>query len=259
MSTMIKIASLNTWNLNRAYKARMALIDEYISKSSPDIICLQEISLEDPGGAPQTHYFTNALRNYCELYSSQGKWGEREEGLSTLTRLPVVAFQSLMLPDSENDMQRRVQFAVLKYSESKLIIANTHLSYHLDSEEGRIKQVSRILEHLERLSVQHGTKNIVLAGDLNSSPESEAVSVIFSSKLGFIDPFKESGLQARKFSFPRSSPFSNEELWPDRWIDYIFVTGPLEATSVSLALDGERGQPFVSDHAALELTINLLQ
>ena len=252
---MIKVLSFNTWNLNGDYPARMKLLDEHIRRTQPDIICLQEISLEQERLSPQIGLLSYTCSKYTSLYASQGKWGDREEGLATFSRLPVVGFESLMLPDSESDMQRRVQYAILKSGDDTIIVGNTHLSYHLDTEAGRTRQCRSIVQHLERLSGQYQCKNIILAGDFNSTPGSEPMRILLASSLGLSDPYLEADLQRKAYSFPSDSPYANAALWPDRWIDYILLAGDIFATKVSISLDGRNGQ-FASDHVALEAQID---
>jgi endonuclease/exonuclease/phosphatase family metal-dependent hydrolase len=252
---MFKILSFNTWNLNGDYHSRMKMLDEHIRRADPDVICLQEISLEQRDLAPQIRLLDYTCCNYSSLYASQGMWGDREEGLATFTRLPIVGFESLMLPDSEGDMQRRVQYTILKSGAGSIIVGNTHLSYHLDTEAGRTRQCRAIVQHLERLKEQYRCKNLVLAGDFNSTPDSEPIRTLLGSSLEFSDPYLESGLQKKSYSFPSISPYMNAELWPDRWIDYVLLAGDIYAKEVSISLDGRNGQNFASDHVALEAQI----
>ena len=254
---MLKIFSLNIWNLNDDFSRRMEIIDNYLFRSKPEIICLQEVSIDPLSGVPQTSCLRKILRESSILYSTQGKWDDREEGLATLTTLPIVAFESFMLPDVEGDMQRRVQFTVLSHFERNIVIANTHLAYHLDSNTGRAQQCAVIIDHLQRITERYETKNIVLAGDLNTIPNSEPMNVLLNSPLNLTDCFEGSEYRRTRYTFPVESPYSNSNLWPNRWIDYALFSPSLRVNAARLVLDGKETGEFASDHAALEVSFEL--
>lgn len=254
---VFKLLSLNVWNLNRDYKKRMAELDNYLAETKPDIVCLQEISIEPETGRPQTMELRKFSSIASHLYSSQGKWGNREEGLSTFSRLPIIAFESLMLPDASEDMQRRVQLLVVECEGKKLLIANTHLAYHLDQDNYRVEQCHVIESHLRMAARQQGTDAIILAGDLNSVPSSKPVNLFKNSELALNDVFEDSDERISGFSFPKESPYMDPSLWPDRWIDYIFASNSIIVKSRKLSLNGVKRGGFVSDHVALEATFEL--
>lgn len=251
----LSVFSLNVWNLNGDYRARMKKLDEYLVDVKPDIVCLQEISVDPNMGRPQTIELPGYASMSSQFYSSQGKWGEREEGLATFSRLPVVAFDSFMLPEAPQDMQRRVQFLVVRYKKRKVLVANTHLAYHLDREEDRVEQCTVIEEHLVRASAQHNTSGIIVAGDLNTLPDTKTIDVLKGSKLRLVDIFEGSIERSTSFSFPKESPYMDTSLWPDRWIDYIFTSHSISVESRRLTLNGGPDAPFVSDHVALEAIV----
>ena len=255
----LSIFSLNVWNLNENYKSRMRRLDEYLIVLQPDIVCLQEISVDPGSGRPQTSELPKYSAVASQLYSSQGKWDDREEGLATFSTWPIVAFDSFMLPDAPDDMQRRVQLLVVGYEGKRVLIANTHLAYHPDREDDRVKQCGVIEMILRRAAMQHGTGRIILAGDLNTLPNSKAIDALKASSLDLVDIFDKSTERSTEFSFPKKSPYMDEALWPDRWIDYIFASRSISVTSKRLALDSGSTGAFVSDHAALQATFELCE
>ena len=255
----IIVFSLNVWNLNENYKSRMKTLDDYLIDLRPDIVCLQEISVDPESGRPQTSELSKYSLCSSQLYSSQGKWGEREEGLATFSKLPIIAFNSFMLPDAPEDMQRRVQLLVAECCGKRLLIANTHLAYHLHREGDRVRQCEVIEAHLRRAAIQYDTAGIILAGDLNTLPDSQSLDVFKNSSLGLIEIFEKSAERETSFSFPKESPYMDEALWPDRWIDYIFASSSISVRDKRLALNGGQNGAFVSDHAALEATFELCE
>ena len=253
----LSIFSLNVWNLNHNYKLRMETLDNYLIDLQPDIVCLQEVSVDPESGQLQTNELPMYSSVSSQLYSTQGKWEEREEGLASFSKLPIIAFNSFMLPDAPEDMQRRVQLLVVEYNGKSVIIGNTHLAYHPDHEEDRVRQCEVIEKHLQHAAMLFNTTEIILSGDLNTVPDSPSIDVLRSSSLGLVEIFEESTERETAFSFPKESPYMDEALWPDRWIDYMFASSSILVKSKKLALNGGQNGPFVSDHAALETTLEV--
>ncbi|MDE0810386.1 MAG: endonuclease/exonuclease/phosphatase family protein [Alphaproteobacteria bacterium] len=252
------VFSLNLWNLNQDYCERMRRLDQYVSKADPEIICLQEVSPQGESFRPQSDLVSTQNTQLMRLYSSQNQWGEREEGLATMASLPLISFESFMLPEATGDGSRRLQIATFNYSGQRILVANTHLAFRLEQDAERVSQCKTIVRHLENAARHHGTDAVVLVGDFNATPQSAPVKTIMESQLGLFDLFEGTEARANSFTYCSHSPHSDDNPGPSRWIDYMFATSRLAVSSAALALDGGKSGNHVSDHVALFATFELV-
>ena len=251
------IFSLNIWNLNRDFCDRMRRLGGYLSHARPDIVCLQEVSPVTSTGRPQSDLLCTQLPDMTCLYSSQYQWGDREEGLATLSRLPLLSFESFMLPPAEGDGLRRLQIAALDYHGQRMLVANTHLAFRHEQNSERCAQCRAIIGHLTTAAEYWQTDAILLVGDFNATPMSPPITSITDNTLGLRDLFSGTDLRRNRNTFPDTSPYFAGDASSVRWIDFIFATGRFEVQFLGLALDGKNGD-FVSDHVALEARLELL-
>ena len=251
------IFSLNLWNLNRDFRDRMRRLDRYLSHAQPEIVCLQEVSPVTPTGRPQSDLLCTRVPDMTRLYSSQYQWGDREEGLATLSRLQLLSFESFMLPPAEGDGLRRLQIAALDYHGQRMLVANTHLAFRHEQHDERLAQCRTIIGHLTSAAEHWQTDAIILVGDFNATPESPPIASIADSALGLRDLFAGTDLRRNRNTFPDNSPHFVGNATSVRWIDFIFATDRFKVQLLGLALDGKNGD-FVSDHVALEARLELL-
>ena len=251
------IFSLNLWNLNRDFRDRMRRLDRYLSHAQPEIVCLQEVSPVTPTGRPQSDLLCTRAPYMTRLYSSQYQWGDREEGLATLSRLHLLSFESFMLPPAEGDGLRRLQIAALDYHGQRMLVANTHLAFRHEQHDERLAQCRTIIGHLTSAAEHWQTDAILLVGDFNATPDSRPIASIADSALGLRDLFAGTDLRRNRNTFPDASPHFVGNATSVRWIDFIFATDRFEVQLLGLALDGRNGD-FVSDHVALEARLELL-
>lgn len=251
------IFSLNLWNLNQDFLDRMRLLDRYLSRAQPEIVCLQEVSPITPTGRPQSDLLCTQVPDMTRLYSSQYQWEDREEGLATLSRIPLLSFESFMLPPADGDGLRRLQIAALEYHGQRMLVANTHLAFRHEQHRERFAQCRTIIGHLATAAEHWQTNAILLVGDFNATPESPEISSITDSALGLRDLFAGTELRCNCNTFPDASPHFVGDATSVRWIDFIFATERFEVQLLGLALDGKNGE-FVSDHVALEARLELL-
>ena len=250
------IFSLNLWNLNGDFRDRMRRLDRYLSHARPEIVCLQEVSPVTPTGRPQSDLLCTQLPDMTRLYSSQYQWEDREEGLATLSRLPLLSFESFMLPPADGDGLRRLQIAALDYHGQRMLVANTHLAFRHEQHLERLAQCRTIIGHLTTAAAHWQTDAIVLVGDFNATPESPPISSITDSALGLRDLFAGTDLRRNRNTLPDANPHFVDDATSVRWIDYIFATDRFEVLLLGLALDGKNGD-FVSDHVALEASLEI--
>lgn len=258
MSIDFKIFSLNLWNLNNDFKSRMAIVNSWVTRLRPDIVFLQEVSPDPGNGRLQSDLLFAGDHTINRLYASQYQWGDREEGLSIITRYPIIGTDSLILPEADGDGQRRVLIAALEIDGHKVLAANTHLAFHIEQDDERHEQANHLLKRIKERNDFYKTDGIILVGDFNAEPASAAVSAVTQCDLHLNDIFADTELRRNRFTYSLKNPYVDANDSLDRWIDYIFISGNLRASSPSLVLDGEDGAPFASDHVALATEIEFV-
>ena len=138
------------------------------------------------------------------------------------------------------------------------MVANTHFAFHIEQDDVRHEQAIHLLKCIRERSDFYQTNGIVLAGDFNAVPESAAISAVTQCDLHLSDIFTNTEPRRYRYTSSSKNPYVDANDSSDRWIDYIFISKELRATSRSLALDGEDGAPFASDHVALVAEIEFI-
>lgn len=246
-----RIATWNVWNLNRSWRRRFATIRRLLQDADADVVCLQEVSIDDHTERPQSALLA-AGSGWRTRYWRSGEWHGREEGLAILSRFAVEQEHRWSLPEARLDMPRQVCAALMDVGGRRLLVANTHLAYRLDAEADRVRQAEAAMAGLEAYVDRLRPDAVVLAGDFNCVPTSPALAVVHRSPLRLCDVFEGSEERHRTFTFAQGNPLVDPALGADRWIDYIFVSSSLTVRHRSLLGDAPPAEAeFLSDHFGL--------
>ena len=253
----VKVFSLNIWNINSPFKERMQTISTILQDFQPNLVFFQEVSPDPMSGSPQYVNIYSSLDNINHHYSSTGFWKGREEGLAILSSFPMKRYEQCMLPEAPYDMPRQIMTSILYYKHHKILIANTHLAYNINLQEERVIQIRKAINFLEKIYNENKCDGVIFSGDLNSTPSSKVISEIKKCKFKFKDVFEGTNWRKEHFTFSSKNPFVNEELVPDRWIDYIFVSQNFNVNSCNLILQDIQSAKYPSDHFALTAEVSL--
>ena len=207
----MKIITLNTWGSCGPWEQRWAQLVQELVFLKPDILFLQEV-----WNAELPEKIKNALpySYLCTAY---------EAGLVILSKIQAGLYKihkyQALSPHESYD--RRALLVKTKIGSHHLILANTHLSWKTEDGETRKNQVGELLREVKKSGCP-----AILAGDFNNVPESEAVQKIKAA--GFQDAFDACG-RGPGFTWDNANPFiqSHETKFPDRRIDYLFLSGAL--------------------------------
>ena len=174
----------------------------------PDVLCLQEVSRNDPetaNGSDQLSELQKLFPNYEIFYGasqnrSGGKdGGRRQFGNLILTRRSPLQVLHHLLPSPADPkarfMSRQTTEIVLSTDSGALRLMNTHLEFF--SEKQQLAQVQRIRELHEEACAQtleagldfpntpfariQRPENMVICGDFNFVPESASYRLITSA------------------------------------------------------------------------------
>jgi endonuclease/exonuclease/phosphatase family metal-dependent hydrolase len=234
--------------------------------ADPDVICLQELSVNFPdlpasNGADQVHLLAQALPGYTVCFASgvdvPARNGRRSHfGNAIFSRLPVgrVLRHSLPWPPAPEvpSMPRVAVEAVLESSFGPVRVITTHLEYY--SQAQRAAQVERLRElHVEACGRQFPNPeagvfksyprpaSAILCGDFNLPPENPLHRRL-------TEGFREKGVPGFRDAWQALNPgkphphtfrlYQKEEGESPYCCDYVLVTEDLASRLKTVRVDG---------------------
>lgn len=153
---MLKVATFNVNSL----RMRLPIVQDWLQKESPDVLCLQETKVQDPD-FPSAPF---AQLGYHITFRGQKAYA----GVAIATRLAPSDVRFGLDDGEEPDEARLIQLTVQGVS-----IVNTYVpqgqSIDLPQFQYKIRWLSRLRQYLERHSSP--SKPLIWLGDLNVAPE----------------------------------------------------------------------------------------
>jgi endonuclease/exonuclease/phosphatase family metal-dependent hydrolase len=234
--------------------------------ADPDVICLQELSVNFPdlpgsNGADQVHLLAQALPEYTVCFVGgvdvpAGNGRRSHFGNAIFSRLPVgrVLRHSLPWPPALDvpSMPRVAVEAVLEASFGPVRVITTHLEYY--SQEQRAAQVERLREiHVEACGGQFPNPergvfksyprpaSAILCGDFNLPPENPLHRRMTEGFLEKRVPAFRDAWQALSPGTPHPHTFrlyQKEEGESPYSCDYVFVTEDFVSRLKTVRVDG---------------------
>lgn len=208
------------------WSKRAPLVEAGLIALQPDIVLLQEVAWPDEQAtslaavlqASSGHEYTAHVTG---LFATTG-W---QEGLAILSRFPYLEVSELVFPGAEA-FCHRVRLDIY----GKVVdVYNSHLDPY--SEDRRARQITMTMDWMEEF---HDADAIIFGGDLNGTPESAEIAPLNATL--------------------HSAYAATHGKDPDRIIDYIWVSSPLDVRAADLALERPAADnPLLlpSDHLAL--------
>lgn len=194
-----------------------------IAESGADVVALQEV---DNHWSARSDFIDQAaaLANMLGMYHVYGAnldrdpaepaQERRQYGTAILSAYPIVDSQNILLPNLGGE-QRGLLEATVNVQGRKVVVYSTHLQH--DNTAERAVQVEAIIDH-----IGFATMPVVLAGDLNATPDSpEMEPLLYSST----DTFTVAGTGAGE-TYPAADP--------DRRIDYVLVNDHVEPVAADV-------------------------
>jgi endonuclease/exonuclease/phosphatase family metal-dependent hydrolase len=166
----MRVLTLNIWKDEGDLAARLEMIVAECRLLQPDIICLQEVYADATMDAGE--WLVDALglaRVGVPARIKQRSGVLSSSGLAILSRLPLLAEESLDLPTSAADGGRKALSAMFETANSPVQVVSLHLS-HVKGEEGdylRSQQLAAVWSWVS----QSWDHPIILAGDFNATRE----------------------------------------------------------------------------------------
>ncbi len=171
-SAALSLLTLNILADLSCWQQRKKLLVEGIGQLAPDVIALQEVRLsEDPTQPNPAEWLAKQLGyTQLELCPKTGR-AAQFEGLALLSRLPVLSHFCLDL----QSQQRVAQIIALAWGDQKLVLANCHLFWQPGESLERVRQVERLLQHLDAIP---GNPYLLVCGDFNGEPHTQAIQLM---------------------------------------------------------------------------------
>lgn len=229
---MPRVATWNLWWRFGPWEARQAAIAGVLAAEQPDVIGLQEVWVEE-NGINQA----SALAERLGLYAAVGDL-RFHNGLAftnaVLSRWPIAESVSQPLPGLDGGpSHRNVLGATVDAPFGRFVFASTHLDYRFDASATRQAQTAAVAEFMaERRNDPATGYPAVLVGDFNAIPTSDEIRILTGEKtpavagLVFTDAWSTAGDGSPGHTWHSANPYLTDATWPNRRLDYIFVSWP---------------------------------
>tara|TARA_B100000212_G_scaffold74602_1_gene52675 strand:+ start:968 stop:1747 length:780 start_codon:yes stop_codon:yes gene_type:complete len=188
-------------------KVDLDRVAKLINDWSPDLVALQEVD----NVTNRSNYMneTDTLSSKTKMFSVFGKninvFGG-EYGNAILSKYPIIHWENRKLPRVGNSEQRGalVAWLILKDKDKPTVFLSTHLDHRIKDAE-RLKSIEKIKFWLDRGDFGD---DVIIAGDLNDTPSSNAILTM--------NTFCDGSNQSSKYkTFPSQNP--------QRQLDYIYT------------------------------------
>jgi endonuclease/exonuclease/phosphatase family metal-dependent hydrolase len=227
----LRVLTLNIWNRQGPWEARLELIRQGIRRLDPDLVGLQEVIWYE--GRSQADAIAEGLGFDVAFGVAHHVGGGVEFGNAALSRWPIARREVFPLPTGGTDENRSVLLAEVASPRGKIPFFVTHLNWKLHQGSVREAQVAAVAEIVMGEAPVHAEgPPPVLVGDFNAEPEATEIRFLRGlHSLGgrsvfFADAFGQTG-GGPGYTFDATrNPFAAMTHEPPRRIDYIFVRGP---------------------------------
>jgi exodeoxyribonuclease III len=245
---------LATWNVN-SLKIRLPHVLDWLAAQNPDVLCLQELKLDDP------HFPVDAIEGagYRAVFSGQKTYN----GVAILARSTPTDIQ-VGIPEYDDPLRRVIAATVGGIRVVCFYVPNGQ-SVDSDKYQYKLQWLARATEWLRGEVSRH--ERIAVTGDFNIAPEdrdvhdpdlwrgkvlcTDAERAAFRGwvDLGLVDSFRLFDQPERTFSWWDYRMLGFQKNHGLR-IDHILLSGALVQRCQRVWIDrAERKKPQPSDHA----------
>jgi endonuclease/exonuclease/phosphatase family metal-dependent hydrolase len=259
----LRLVTINTAKEDRPYRRRIDLLARGLQALSPDLVLLQE-TLNTPDPCYDT---TLSLADALGLDAIQGPARRKPRrvcgevivapaGLGLLTRLPVVAHETLTLPTDPSDGERIALFARVAIPAGELLVINTHLTFLRNGAGVRRRQIEAIFNHPW---LELPWTAAVLGGDLNTNlPELPDLFAWVPEQWSLQDVYAAAGGPEPRVTMPAYWASSY-----DRCLDYLISIArrgephPRWCDPAVVLTEPDEDGVYPSDHRGVMATLEL--
>ena len=232
-------ARVVTWNLWWRFgdepERRRPAIAATLAALDADVVCVQEVYGDDTGADDAA---TLGEHLGAEVVAAAPVFHEgRSFGNAILTRWPVLEHGVECLPGVDGAPgHRRAVWAVLDAPCGPFPVICTHLAFRFDESALRLAQMGALCALAARLRAAEprAAPPVVLAGDLNATPDSDEMRALTGRAAppvpGLV--FTDCWPQVRDdpgHTWTRRNPLLRDATWPERRLDYVLTSWPRRA------------------------------
>ena len=225
---MLRVLTLNIWNLSGDWRARRQAILAVIGDCAPDVVCLQEVVESDEGN--QAAWLAGNLDGWAVAYAgaqiAPDGSPEFRIGNAILSRRPIDDSASTHLPHVPDpaDVPRLVVHA----RTGGVDVYATHLAWQLHDAALRERQVRALMAFVSERSDAGAPVGPVVAGDFNAEPDATAIRFLtglhtFDGTSAYLqDAWRLAGDGGPGFTWSNDNPHAALDREPARRLDYVF-------------------------------------
>lgn len=266
--TKLKLLTLNIWNRQGPWDARLPLIRAGVAALDPDVVGLQEVLHLDGTPPDQAEAIADGLGYHVAYGPAWAIWGGALHlGNAILSRWPILETRNFPLPVLHGDESRALLYALVDAPFGKLPVFVTHLSWRFHEGAQRALQVRAVDDRAAEVAPPASTLPAILMGDFNAEPDSDEIRFLKGlTALGgrstyWADSFGLVG-EGVGHSWSRRNAYALAEREPSRRIDYVFCRGPDkkkrgEPLAARVVLDEEKDGVWPSDHFGVLAEISM--
>ena len=222
---MLRVLTLNIWNLSGDWRARRQAIVATIRRCLPDVVCLQEVVANDRGN--QAEWLAAELGGWSVAYAGEPVAdGAGRFGNAVLSRRSIEESSSARLPYVPDE--REVQRVVVHARTGGVDVFSTHLAWQLHDAALRERQVQEVVRFVADRTDPAALLGPVVAGDLNAEPDSTTVrdlaglASLDGASTYLQDAWRLAGDGGPGLTWSDLNPHAALDQEPDRRVDYVF-------------------------------------
>ena len=226
-----------TWNLwwqFGPWREREAAIIEVVQAVRPDVLMLQEVWSHD--GDSSAHRIAAALG--AEVAVTDDPFAHVRDGRPGFRNAIVSAYPlsdviSHPLPGSDGAPgHRRVLTARVDTGSGVWPVVTTHLAHRFDESAVRERQCRALLDIVDGLRIDADVEPpVVVGGDFNAVADSDEIRLLTGRRAAHVpnlvltDSWELVG-DGPGCTWRGDNPYQRETAWPNRRLDYVFVSWP---------------------------------
>ncbi len=236
-STRITVLTYNIYHGEDAHGgSNLDAVARIINRLEPDVVALQEVDNKTERAKGLDLTFELSRRTGMEgVFGQAMPYSGGGYGEAVLTRLPILATRNHPLPYvGEAEPRAALEITVPLANGEHLLFVGTHLD-HQEDPENRLMQARRLVE-----LYAEATEPVILAGDLNATPDSETMGLLLTE-------WACAGQMAPEPTYPA--------VQPTRKIDYILYRPKDRWRVVETRVIDEK---VASDHCPVWAVLELL-
>lgn len=261
----MRVMTWNLWWRFGPWQQRHDAIAHVVIEQQPDVLFLQEVwsdgEQSSAGLLADRLGFHHALTDDPFLDRRNGEPGFHN---AIVSRWPLLDVASHPLPraDGQPGHRRVLTAAVVDEGGLRWPVVSTHLDYRFDESNLRQMQCETLLAIVQAVRDDPATAPpVVVGGDFNAPPDADEIRMLTGRRavpvqgLVLSDCWEQVG-EGTGATWRSDNPYQSETAWPNRRLDYLFVSWPRpkplgNPTRVWLAGVDPVDGVVPSDHAAV--------